>query len=254
MSVESAASRTALLRLWMTSLWTAGLWWPAILWLVLGGLPDSSIRAQSFPAYPSSQAQSSFRDSETRVVEPVTGGARIHEHPSSRQPAPVVTAGFSDAQSVSPDVVTASLNEKIPAQPQTPLLPPKSRSEQTSPKSGGSLSAFLSMGSSLLVVLGLFLGLAWLYRKSVGNTAGGGLPKGVLQVLGRTTLAPRQQLVLLRFGSKLVLVSQLHGETRTISEIADPLEVDQLTGLCESSRPGSVSQSFREILSQGARS
>ncbi len=56
----------------------------------------------------------------------------------------------------------------------------------------------------------------------------GALPKQVVNVLGRTQLAPRQQLVLIRFGSKLILVSNLQGEVRTLSELTDPLEVDQM--------------------------
>jgi flagellar biogenesis protein FliO len=107
----------------------------------------------------------------------------------------------------------------------------------------------LSVGSSLLIVIGLFLGVAWFARKTM-NTTFGGLPKQVVSVLGRTPLAPRQQLVLVRFGSKLVLVSMIQGEARTISEITDPLEVDQLAGLCESSQPGSITNSFRSILQQ----
>ncbi len=63
-------------------------------------------------------------------------------------------------------------------------------------------------------------------------------------------MAPRQQLVLLRFGPKLVLVSLAHGDARTISEITDPLEVDRLAGFCESTKPGSISESFRSVLLQ----
>ena len=79
----------------------------------------------------------------------------------------------------------------------------------------------------------------------------GGLPKHVVNVLGRTPLAARQQLVLVRFGSKLVLVSLVQGDARPISEITDPLEVDRLSGLCESQQPGSITQSFRNVLNQG---
>jgi flagellar biogenesis protein FliO len=151
-------------------------------------------------------------------------------------------------------VVSAS-HEETQRLPNRTLLPPKSKvDEATQPKSGGStLQTFISLGSSLAIVLGLFLGVAVLYRKSVSTTLGRGLPKNVVQVLGKTTVAPRQQMLLLRFGSKLVLVSMIQGEARTISEITDPLEVDQLAGLCESHSAGSATSSFREILSQGAR-
>lgn len=136
----------------------------------------------------------------------------------------------------------------------TPLSPPSPSSSEVKTQSGSSLQMLLSIGSSLMMVIGLFLGSVWLYRKSIGSSKAGGLPKNVVQILGRTPVATRQQLVLLRFGPKLVLLSMVQGETRAISEISDPLEVDRLAGLCEGSQPGSVSSSFREILTQGVRS
>ncbi len=133
----------------------------------------------------------------------------------------------------------------------TPLNPPKAQAITDSSKSasGNTLRMLFSVGSSLLVVIGLFLGVAWCYRKTL-NTSMGGLPKHVVNVIGRTAIAPRQQLLLIRFGSKLVLVSMVQGETRTISEITDPLEVDQLAGACESHQPHSLTNSFRSILNQ----
>jgi len=54
----------------------------------------------------------------------------------------------------------------------------------------------------------------------------------------------------MRFGSKLLLVSQQPGETRSIAEISEPNEVTRLSGMCESSRPESISNSFRDVLQQ----
>lgn len=132
------------------------------------------------------------------------------------------------------------------------LNPPSRPASELAPTSSGgsTLQMLLSVGSSLLITLGLFLGIAWCYRKTV-NTGLSGLPKSVVSILGRTPLAARQQLVLVRFGSKLVLVSLIQGEARTISEITDPLEVDQLAGLCESHQPTSITNSFKSILQAG---
>lgn len=134
----------------------------------------------------------------------------------------------------------------------TPLQPPSSKTGEASskPSGSGTFETLLSIGSSLLIVIGLFLGVAWCYRKTL-STSMGSMPKQVVQVLGRTPIANRQQLVLIRFGSKLVLVSLVQGEARTISEITDPLEVDQIAGICESSSPDSISSSFRSVLAQG---
>lgn len=134
----------------------------------------------------------------------------------------------------------------------TPLPPASQDSDSAGPRKGGTIQMLLSVGSSLLIVVGLFLGVAWCYRKTLNSSFSGGLPKEVVNIVGRTPLAARQQLVLVRFGSKLVLVSMIQGEARTISEITDPLEVDQLVGLCASSQAGSISESFRSVLNQGA--
>lgn len=128
-----------------------------------------------------------------------------------------------------------------------PLKPPTSASKSTDKGSTGTVQMFVSVLSSLAIVIGLILAAAWFYRKAAPKISGA-LPKQVVQVLGRTPLAPRQQLVLLRLGSKLILVSNLHGDVRAISEITDPLEVDRLTGLCEAAQPGSISESFRSVL------
>lgn len=165
---------------------------------------------------------------------------------------------------VSSGVVTAAAQTELPHprnEPQPgsrsmgvthiPLdLPSEGDTERPDRAAPGSLQALLSIGSSLLIVVGLFLGVAWCYRKTLHTSIGGGLPQQVVNVLGRTPLAARQQMVLVRFGSKLVLVSVIQGEARTLSEITDPLEVDQLVGLCEAAKPGSISHSFKNVLLQ----
>ncbi|MCA9126979.1 MAG: flagellar biosynthetic protein FliO [Planctomycetales bacterium] len=137
----------------------------------------------------------------------------------------------------------------------TPLNPssPADRVANGQGSARSTLQMLVSIGSSLLIVLGLFLGFAWFYRKSLSASLGSGLPREVVDVVGRTHIAARQQLLLVRFGSKLVLVSLVQGDARAISEIQDPVEVDRLAGLCESIKPGSVSQSFRSILMQEGR-
>jgi flagellar protein FliO/FliZ len=131
----------------------------------------------------------------------------------------------------------------------TRLNPPSEKATPTINGGNSTWKMLLSIGSSLMIVLGLFLGAAWCYKKAFSNSLTN-LPKQVVSVLGRTHLAPRQQLVVLRFGPKLVLVSMIQGEARTISEITDPLEVDQLAGLCESEQTVNLSRSFRSLLHQ----
>jgi flagellar biogenesis protein FliO len=149
----------------------------------------------------------------------------------------------ANAHPVSP-VQTASHVE--PASFDIPLKPTEERKGELK-KPGGSWSSSLSMIVSLLIVIGLFLMTARLFR-GLSPKPLRSLPTEVVQVLGRTPLAPRQQMYVLRFGRKLVLISQQLGQTTALSEIEDPVEVDHLLGLCEQNSPSSISNSFRDIL------
>ena len=172
-------------------------------------------------------------------------------HPTSLAAGPTASVAVRPAVETAAGTAAAgsSAAGSSAAGAHIPLAPPSPRFQGESPESASSpLQMFVSVGSSLLLVLGAFLAVAWCYRKTLSGSAAGGLPKQVLQVMGRTPVSPRQQMVLVRFGSKLLLVSVVQGETRTLSEISDPLEVDRLLGLCESGQPGSITQSFKNVL------
>jgi flagellar biogenesis protein FliO len=128
-----------------------------------------------------------------------------------------------------------------PAGPETARRKPAS--------TGGSL---LSGLGSLALVLGLFFITAWALRRAVPGACSA-LPAEVIEVLGRTTLAGRQQAYLLRCGNKLLLVHLAAGCAETLTEITDPMEVDRLAGLCRQAHPHSASLSFRQILDQFGR-
>lgn len=88
-------------------------------------------------------------------------------------------------------------------------------------------------------VVGLFLVANHVVRKAQPKRFQK-LPSEVVEVLGRTSMGQRQQLVVMRFGSKLILVSQQAGETQTLAEIIEPTEVERLQALCLG-RPESIS-------------
>lgn len=165
--------------------------------------------------------------------------------------------GYPSLPSANNPELTAGAQDSVAALPNAsvthiPLAPPSARfTGEEKRQSASTLQMLVSVGSSLLLVVGLFLGVAWCYRKTLSSTANGGLPKQVVNILGRTSISARQQMVLVRFGSKLLLVSIIQGEARTLGEISDPLEVDQLVGMCESSQPDSISNSFKNVLLQG---
>lgn len=132
-------------------------------------------------------------------------------------------------------------------------FPPLIRSDKTDTRSTEPESSrfdgwtsLLTTASSLAVVLGLFLVTAWILRRA-GPRASRALPTEALEVLGRTPLAGRQQMVVLRFGRRLLLVSVTPDSSETLTEITDPAEVDYLAGLCTQSLANSSTTAFRQV-------
>jgi flagellar biogenesis protein FliO len=109
-----------------------------------------------------------------------------------------------------------------------------------------------TVGGSLSIVLGLFLVVAWVMRKTAprGSLR---LPKEVFEILGRAPLGARQQVQLLRCGSKLLLVSITPHGTETLTEVTDPLEVDRIAGICQQGNPKSSTAAFRQVFQQVAK-
>ncbi|MHC4427866.1 MAG: hypothetical protein ACYS0D_04590 [Planctomycetota bacterium] len=89
--------------------------------------------------------------------------------------------------------------------------------------------------AALAAVLGLlYLVRALLRRAGVGGPlGGGGRPGGVLGVLARYPIARGQQLVLLKLGSRVVLLHQSRAGLTPISEVVEPDEVAALLGRIE---------------------
>ena len=104
--------------------------------------------------------------------------------------------------------------------------------------------------SGLSIVLALVGVGAFFLRKQMPRLAGI-LPGEVIHVLGKRYLDQRQCIQLVRIGNRiLVLGSSTQHGLRTLTEITDPVEVDQLAGQCAQARPYSASQNFSTILSQ----
>ncbi len=103
--------------------------------------------------------------------------------------------------------------------------------------------------TALGVVVGLVFLVRWLYVKGGGQVASRAHP--AVEVLSRTTLAPRHQVVMLRVGGRILVVSESTASGgRTLAEITDPEEVADLLGQIESSKPESATQGFQGLLTR----
>ena len=100
------------------------------------------------------------------------------------------------------------------------------------------------------LALGLVVGLIFLARYLMRRLGGGAAKAGggAIDVLARTSVSPRQQLLLVRLGRRLLLVGSGPEGMTPLSEITDPEEVDRMLKLVETSK----AESFAEILRRKA--
>lgn len=124
-----------------------------------------------------------------------------------------------------------------------------------SPRNGQSWVRTTGALAGVVALIGL---LAWGYRLasgrggSLGQMLRGG-PSGLIQVVSRTTLAPRQSLCLVRMGPRLVLLGLTQDNVRTLDVIDDPKLAAALLGEAQRGRPDSSSAEFAQCLEREAR-
>jgi flagellar biogenesis protein FliO len=189
---------------------------------------------------------------------------------TDRRPPPsnLIRAGFDSP--VKPEQNAAPLKQsdaaptKLGTQVPTPTAPaplPLSRSNLAQPLSavadsdeaeataGGmpGMESLLTVAGSLGIVMGLFMVTMWCLRRGMPKSTRA-LPSEVVEILGRAPLAGKQQMHLIRFGSKLVLAAVSPSGIDAVSEITDPVEAGRLLGYCEQTRSSSATSSFRGIL------
>ena len=104
----------------------------------------------------------------------------------------------------------------------------------------------LSLGAVLALIVGLFLvGRRFLPRGVFAQQGGGG--GGAVQVLARTTIAPKQRIVLLQVGRRILVVADGGQNLTTLCEITDAGEAAALIAQLQSEKAGA---SFTAALNQ----
>ena len=82
---------------------------------------------------------------------------------------------------------------------------------------------------ALAIVIGLIFVLRWVGRSVFPAVSGKGASRAI-EVLSRSPLSPKQQVLLLRVGRRLVVVGDTGGQMNPLCEISDPDEVAALVG------------------------
>lgn len=111
------------------------------------------------------------------------------------------------------------------------------------------------MGKMPLALCGVILlifGMRALGKKMMPGAAGRGSSRAIT-VLGRSALSPRQQLMLIQVGRRIVLVGSGGSEMRSLCEIGDPDEVAEVLAQIRRERESSVANNFRTLFSRAGR-
>jgi flagellar biogenesis protein FliO len=95
---------------------------------------------------------------------------------------------------------------------------------------------------ALAIVLGLIFALRWIGRKYFPSIAG---PRGhgAVRVLSRTPITPKQQVLLMHVGRRVLVVADNGAQMSPLSEIRDPDEVAQLIGQVTNTAPAGAFES-----------
>ncbi len=186
----------------------------------------------------------------------------------------VILTGRADAQTQSGNPFDAAASENSHAAPRrlaapanqdvvaTPAEPPRTshhktwkelaraHNEEKAREPGSpspSLSPWTAVGA-LSVVVCLILILARIFRRHAPLFSQT-LPAEALEVLGRRFLDQKQSIVLLRIGSRILVVGSSATGLQGIGELSDPIEVDLIAGICRGNKGGhGIGTSFLSLL------
>jgi len=113
-------------------------------------------------------------------------------------------------------------------------------SDRANPSAG-----LVKIMTSLGVVIGLILLARLGYARLGGKIATNSSP--VVEVLSRTSVAPRSHVMLLRVGRRVLVVSDSSAGMRTLASVEDAQEVADLLGAVTAAKPTSISRSFSQL-------
>ena len=111
----------------------------------------------------------------------------------------------------------------------------------------GSALGLSKVAGALAVVLALIFALWIATRRAFGATGASGSSRAV-QLLSRTVLSPKQHLMLVRVGQRLIVVADSGGQMSALSEITDPDEVAALVGQVRDEKLTAAAPTFGGLL------
>ncbi|MDB5326679.1 MAG: hypothetical protein JWM57_2248 [Phycisphaerales bacterium] len=105
---------------------------------------------------------------------------------------------------------------------------------------------------AMFVVLGLIVALKYVAIWLFPGVRVGGSGRGV-RLLSRTAIAPRQQVLLLQVGRRILVVGESGGAMSPLANIEEPDEVAELLGQTSYTTPASASSRFKAMFGRAER-
>ncbi|XAL99042.1 flagellar biosynthetic protein FliO [Phycisphaeraceae bacterium D3-23] len=186
-------------------------------------------------------------------ADSVDTSARTNDAGGEASPASGVESDVDPG--VTPAADNAELSDIPPTVHPEELLPLGPTGAAEGDGAGGQQDA---MGSgwvmNTLGALGVVIALIFLVRWVAKRWGvGGGVrvsASPIVEVLSRTTVAPRNHVVLLRVGSRILVVNDGTSGMRTLATIEDPDEVAGLLQSVQAAGESSMSNSFGKVMSK----
>ena len=166
--------------------------------------------------------------------------------------APVQTTQPTTPAAAAPAAATPAVS--APTDPYENIqLPPRHSATTQSTGTAAAPHTSTDVFDTRRLVLALAVVLAAIFVshqvwKRAGMPGAPGRGSGALQVVSRLNVAPRQQVLLIRVGRRLVLVGNSGTQMNPLCEIDDAEEAALLLGQTAVEREGSVSSSFNAVL------
>jgi len=178
------------------------------------------------------------------------------EEPGTEARSPAATSAPA-GRTVPSDDPWSSPEVAAPRFEDQPLRRPNAaRGDGPRRETGRAGSAWLRTSASLAGVVGLIVLLAWGYRavSSAGGVAASlrARQPGLIELISRASLAPRQSLYLVRVGPQFVLIGATPGALRTLSVIDDPDWAARLAGQHAARKQDSHVAEFQRCLAAQA--
>jgi flagellar biogenesis protein FliO len=142
-----------------------------------------------------------------------------------------------------------ALNDQFPQRQQT-LGGNTQPSAQTQP--AGDITPTMGWMLQTLAALGVVIGLIflgrWAYLKMSGQQTAQVAGSKAVEVLARTAVAPKNHVLLLRVGQRILIVGDSSQGLQTLAQVDDPEEVADLLTAVSSQQPHSATNNFKQMM------